>query len=1022
MSAKEFGKRNWWILILFGLIGQIAWSVENMYFNLFVFEKISPDLDAVTLMVQLSGIVATVTTLIAGTLSDKTGNRRRFISYGYLIWGFTVALFGFLGLDNLQKFFDDQGKAIVFALTAAVVGDCVMTVFGSTANDAAFNAWVTDNTREEFRGKVEGVLSILPLIAMLIVAGGFGILVEIVGYQGLFIGLGAVITLCGAAGIFVIQDSPTLEKKGALKDIVYGFKPSVVKGNPALYVTLCLVGVYGIACQIFMPYLIIYMKTYLHFSVMEYSVVFGLAIVLGAVINLFLGGVSDRMDKTKALYLAAAVFVVGLGGMYFAHFDDHMTTLIVFGVAGFVMITGYIFVSALCGALVRDYTPEHNAGKLQGVRMIFSVLLPMLFGPMIGNAINKSAGVLLQDGGADLMTTQYIPAPGIFLAGALVGVLLFALIPVLTNVSKRRNGGQTKQYARLKTAYEVGEFPHDEHPAPQAKREQWLCLNGKWRLQKMDKQGRVLYDGEILVPFSPETLNSGVEEGFILCADEKLVYEREVQIDSAWNNCRAVLHFGAVDSQCQVFVNGVKVGEHKGGFTAFSCDITAELKEGGNHVRVECMDTATIDHGARGKQNDQRGGIWYTPQSGIWQTVWLEGMPKQYVRDIKITPNAEEKKVTIAAEGGDLELIVYDEGREIIREKFSKEITLAYDFTLWSPECPKLYDFTLTNEAGDCVQSYFGVRSFGKAKDEQGIARLTLNGKPYFFNGVLDQGYWSDGMLTYPSDQAAYDELKMLKDMGFNTVRKHIKIEPMRWYYHCDKLGLIVWQDFVNGGGRYAFTHVAAFPFLGFHHKDDGEKNYPYFAREDKNGREEFAVMAQETLTQLYNCVCIGVWVPFNEGWGQFDSAKWTEYVREQDGTRIIDSVSGWHDQGLGKTDLKSLHTYYTPLKIPKDERPVVLSEFGGYSLKCEGHVFDESKEFGYKKFATETELTAAIEELYEEKLLLLIAQGLCGCIYTQVSDVEEEINGLVTYDRAVVKVPVEKMAAINQKINAYNQ
>ena len=437
INANSFGKRNWWILMLFGLIGQIAWSVENMYFNLFVFETVSPDLNTVTLMVQLSGVAATVTTLLAGTLSDKTGNRRSFIAYGYVIWGVTVALFGTLSPNLMQSVFGvDMQKAVSITLVAVVVGDCVMTVFGSTANDAAFNAWVTDNTRAEFRGKVESALSVLPLVAMLIVAGGFGILVELLGYTGLFILLGAIISLCGIAGIFTIQDSPTLEKKGTLKDVFFGFKPSVVKGNPSLYLTLCIVGVYGIACQIFMPYLIIYMKTVLHFTVIEYSVVFGLAIVLGAVINLCLGRIVDKLDKTKLLYIASAVFAIGLAGMYFANFDSKTVTLVTFGIAGFVMITGYILVSALCGALTRDYTPAHDAGKLQGVRMVFSVLIPMLLGPMIGNAINQTLGAPYLDAGADIMTTQYIPAPEIFLAGAITAVLMFALIPLLNKKTK----------------------------------------------------------------------------------------------------------------------------------------------------------------------------------------------------------------------------------------------------------------------------------------------------------------------------------------------------------------------------------------------------------------------------------------------------------------------------------------------------------------------------------------------------------------------------------------------------------
>ncbi len=439
MTNLKFEKRNWWILVLFGLIGQIAWSVENMHFNLFVFETISKDLDAVTLMVQLSGIVATLTTLVAGVVSDKIGNRRHFISIGYLIWGVTVALFGFISVKNVQSIFDiPQTRAITLTLVIVILGDCVMTVFGSTANDAAFNAWVTDNTHESYRGKVEGVLSVLPLAAMLIVAGGFGMLTEIISYKWLFLGLGILISACGAVGIFIVKDSRNLERKGSLKDIVYGFKPSVVKNNLPFYVVLCIIGIYGVACQIFMPYLIIYMKTYLGFSNTEYSVVFGVAIVLGGALNILFGGVSDKMDKGKLLYIAAGIFALGLLAMYFCNFKGKILTLITFGIAGFVMITGYILISALCGALVRDYTPKNDAGKLQGIRMIFSVLVPMLVGPLIGNAINKAAAVPLPDmGSADTMTTAYIPAPEIFLAAAIAACLIFALLPILSRITRK---------------------------------------------------------------------------------------------------------------------------------------------------------------------------------------------------------------------------------------------------------------------------------------------------------------------------------------------------------------------------------------------------------------------------------------------------------------------------------------------------------------------------------------------------------------------------------------------------------
>ena len=442
MEKQTFGKNNWIILILFGLVGQLAWSVENMYFNLFVFDTVAKDLGAITLMVQLSGVMATIATLVAGAISDKVGNRRKFISIGYAIWGVTVAIFGYLSPSLTMSIFGvELERAISITLVAVIAGDCVMTLFGSTANDACFNAWVTDNTKPSFRGTVEGVLAILPLIAMLIVAGGFGILVGLLGgYSTVFLILGIAISLCGIVGIFIIKDSDRLEKNGTLKDIFYGFRPSVVKDNKSLYAALLIVVVYGVACQIFMPYLIIYMRTYLGFTDIEYSVVFGVAIALGAVINVFLGRLSDRMDKKRLLYIASAIMAAGLFAMYLARGMGHVANLILFGIAGFVMITGFIFVSALTGAIVRDNTPPESAGKLQGVRMVFSVLIPMIVGPMIGNGINKAMNVPLENAGADAMTTEYIPAPEIFLAGAITACLLIGCVWLLCRAdAKRKN-------------------------------------------------------------------------------------------------------------------------------------------------------------------------------------------------------------------------------------------------------------------------------------------------------------------------------------------------------------------------------------------------------------------------------------------------------------------------------------------------------------------------------------------------------------------------------------------------------
>ena len=567
----------------------------------------------------------------------------------------------------------------------------------------------------------------------------------------------------------------------------------------------------------------------------------------------------------------------------------------------------------------------------------------------------------------------------------------------------------------LKTNYEIGNIPHPEHPTPQFQRDTWTCLNGTWKLKKLSQNNTVVFDGEILVPFSPETLNSGIANGFTLYKDESLKYLRTFNVGSEFDGKKAVLHFGAVDSECKVILNGNLVGKHIGGFTPFSFDVTDYLTCGDNSIEVIITDEATRNGGARGKQSDKRGGIWYTAQSGIWQTVWLEFMPKISIDNLKITPITKENKVNLTFDCDEVVTVtVLDEEKQILKTSGKNFVSLEYDFIKWSPDNPKLYDLILQNDSGDVVKSYFGFRSFEIVKDNNDKLRLGLNGTPYFYNGVLDQGYWSDGMLTYPSDKAVIDELTMLKEMGFNTIRKHIKIEPMRWYYHCDRLGLVVWQDFVNGGGEYKFSHVALFPFLGFHHKDD---DYKYFAREDENSRNEFIQLVHETINALYNTVSVGVYVPFNEGWGQFDSKKITDLVTKLDNTRIIDSVSGWHDQGKDKTLIKSLHTYYTPLKVPKDTRAIVLSEFGGYSMKVNGHVFDESKEFGYKKFKTQDKLILALEKLYLDKLLPLIEKGLSGAIYTQVSDVEEEINGLVTYDRKVQKVPTEKMREINDKL-----
>ena len=442
METKTITKKMWFILVLFGLIGQIAWAVENMYFNLFVYNTIAKSTSTVTLMVQLSGITATVVTLFAGIFSDKIGNRRHFISIGYIIWGLIIASFAFISTKNTMATFhiEDTAKAISITCIIVIIMDCVMTLFGSTANDAAFNAWVTDNTETSNRGKVEGILSIMPLFALLIVAGGFGILVDAIGYSGMFIALGSLVVISGIAGLFTIKDTPHLTKSNNVfyKDLIYGFKPSVIKENVNFYITLIAMVIYSTACQIFMPYLIIYLQEYLHFSVIEYSIVLGSVILLGAAAVVFITHASDKFRKDKMSYIFTGVFAIGLIAIYFVKFESKTANLICLGIFGLIMIIGYISLLSLLGALVRDYTPEENAGKLQGIRMIFYVLIPMFVGPAIGQALNESQGLTYVN--PDTGALANVPAPEIFLVAGIIALLVFVPLIFLTRrINKNSN-------------------------------------------------------------------------------------------------------------------------------------------------------------------------------------------------------------------------------------------------------------------------------------------------------------------------------------------------------------------------------------------------------------------------------------------------------------------------------------------------------------------------------------------------------------------------------------------------------
>ncbi len=571
--------------------------------------------------------------------------------------------------------------------------------------------------------------------------------------------------------------------------------------------------------------------------------------------------------------------------------------------------------------------------------------------------------------------------------------------------------------------------PLAEYPRPQLVREDWLCLNGKWEYAVTADTEAIpgKFDGTILVPFAPETELSGVCRK--LQPDEILWYRRSVTLPESFRSKRIILHFGAVDWQCVVFVNGQKAIEHTGGYCPFSADVTDYLQEGENTIVVRVYDPTDAGWQNRGKQSLESHGFWYTGTSGIWQTVWMEPVCKTYIRSLRMLPDIDAEELRLCASlSASAELLVRVKAED---ETVFEGVVTADDAhipianaRLWSPEDPFLYDMELElrkdGETVDRVRSYFGMRKFSLGV-VNGITRLFLNNAPYFQRGLLDQGYFPDGGLTPPTDEAMVYDIAKMKELGFNMLRKHIKVDLARWYYHCDRLGMLVWQDMVSGGQWIGNFYAGVVPnILGtcprltpFTVRDN---NYKRFSRERPEAREAYETELREMLDTLMNVVSIYCWVPFNEAWGQFDAKRIAGAVKAYDSSRIVDHASGWYDQGAG--DVMSMHKYILPIpKIKPDKRAFVVSEFGGYSQVLDGHVWNKKKSFGYLMYFSKEKLTAAYRRLMEKQILPLIPKYLSGFVYTQVSDVEFEVNGILTYDREIVKMDEDTLKSLNNKM-----
>lgn len=1018
--------RQWLVFIFVGLAGQFAWSIENMYLNTYLYylADASRDFNAspmVAWTTALSAITATLTTIFMGSLTDKLRKRKIFVCVGYLLWGLATASFGLLDIGNAQSLIPIAMAGMTAGILVIVI-DCLMTFLGSTANDAAFNAYVTKSVRDEDRGKVEGVLSILPLVAMLIIFVGLnGLTAE--GHWDLFFYIvGFIVSLVGLVSFFLIPKEGKEEKSDEkyLPLLAEGFLPKTVKSHRNLYLVLLCYFIYGVSIQVFFPYLMVYVERTVGVPndtgglLTPFAIVMAVALLLGSLGSVLLGFLSDKKGKRKMILPTAGILALGLLLLFFAPAIVSDTGRYVYtAIGGTVMILGYVGMPTILNALVRDEIPKGKEGSFMGVRMVFVVALPMCIGPFIGDALNRGTG---ETYAGEYGNISSLPSP----YGYLVALFLLLLILVPYFFLKKTDKALSNEGYLVKDLVGDRKLPKVErekgHPRPSFARKDFLSLEGSWdyAITKTPDLPSS-YDGKILVPFAIESPMSGVNH--LLLPDEYLFYHRSVHMPGILEKEHVFLCFEGVDQFADVYIDGKNVCSHEGGYTRFRIDIRPYLTGNTFHIIVRVKDVTDSSYLMTGKQRLKPNGWFYSSSSGIVKSVYLECCGKECIESLRILPDFDDRSVHVlvrAKENFDVQLSISSLSQRKI--KTNREVRIPLNpFHSWTMETPYLYDVTVCSK-DDCVTSYFGVRKVEVGTGKDGKRHIYLNGHKIFLNGLLDQGYYPYGGLTTEKTDYFLKDIHNAKILGFNCLRMHVKVEEDLFYYLAAKEGLYLIQDIPNGGEHIPFFNVVyprASVALFNHSAFLSRKGY---GRADSKGRKTFLDDALSIVRDFVSNPAILVITIFNEAWGEFSPDRAYSILKGEYPMFLFDTASGWLD--TPKSDLFSIHSYTLPhLRRKRKGRPYILTEIGGASLKVPDHYF-YPKVYGHHVCKKAESLAKRYSRLYSGFYDQIEDGSLNGLIYTQLNDCETEANGLYTLDREWLKLDYRMIKDINAVID----